>query len=83
MRHAQEFYKEAQKVYGIKDQDLILGGFSIGTGVATQFAQYADFKGLVLLASYQSCYELSQQHYNYVVQKVFFLPNCFQTQETL
>ena len=50
---------------GIKSQDIILYGHSLGTGVAVQLAEEFPVGGLVLLAPYLSIPKMAQVQYPY------------------
>jgi len=46
---------ELAKVWGIKSQDIILMGKSIGSGPAVEFASRQPFKGLIIDSGFTSC----------------------------
>lgn len=51
--------------------------------MATQWAQGKKIDALILAASYSSWYDASREHYKYVLQKLFFLPNSFVSLEAI
>jgi fermentation-respiration switch protein FrsA (DUF1100 family) len=48
---------------GVKSEDIILFGHSLGTGVAVQLAEEFHVGGLILLAPYVSIPEMAQKEY--------------------
>jgi fermentation-respiration switch protein FrsA (DUF1100 family) len=48
---------------GVKSEDIILFGHSLGTGVAVQLAEEFHVGGLILLAPYLSVPKMAQVHY--------------------
>lgn len=62
---------------------MIAWGYSIGSGVALEWAQGKKIDALILAASYSSWYDASREHYRYVLQKLFFLPNSFVSSEAI
>ena len=54
------------KKLGLNEKDIILYGESLGTGVATEIAQYNDFAGLVLETPFTSMIEAAKNFYPYI-----------------
>ena len=66
----QSFYRDAQTVFdwlensqGLKANNLIVYGESLGTGVAVQLATERDFKGVILAAPYTSIAQMAANDY--------------------
>ena len=66
----QSFYIDARAVFdwlensqGLKANDLIVYGESLGTGVAVQLATERDFKGVILAAPYTSIAQMAANDY--------------------
>jgi hypothetical protein len=55
---------------GVKSENIILFGHSLGTGVAVQMAEEFHVGGVVLLAPYTSIAEMAQVEYPYLPAKV-------------
>ena len=51
---------------GIKEENIILYGESLGTGIATQIAQNKNFAGLVLETPFTSMVEAAKNFYPYI-----------------
>ena len=54
------------KNLGLKDNDILLYGESLGTGVATEIAQNNNFAGLVLETPFTSMIEAAKNFYPYI-----------------
>ena len=54
------------KNLGLKDNDIVLYGESLGTGVATEIAQNNNFAGLVLETPFTSMIEVAKNFYPYI-----------------
>ena len=54
------------KKLGLNEKDIILYGESLGTGVATEIAQYNNFAGLVLETPFTSMIEAAKNFYPYI-----------------
>jgi fermentation-respiration switch protein FrsA (DUF1100 family) len=66
-------YINALMAQGVKSQDIILFGHSLGTGVATQMAEEFHVGGLVLLAPFLSIPEAAQVHYPFLPARLLVL----------
>jgi fermentation-respiration switch protein FrsA (DUF1100 family) len=55
---------------GVKSENIILFGHSLGTGVAVQMAEEFHIGGVVLLAPYTSIAEMAQVEYPYLPAKL-------------
>ena len=51
------------KEKGLKEEDIIIYGESLGTGVATEIAQNKNFSGIILESPFTSMIDLGQKHY--------------------
>ncbi len=51
---------------GVRSEDIVLFGHSLGTGVAVQMAEEFHAGGLILLAPYLSMPKLAQVHYPFI-----------------
>lgn len=58
---------------GVKSENIILFGHSLGTGIAVQIAEEFDVGGLVLLAPYTSVAKMAQVEYPYIPAKYLVL----------
>ncbi|MFZ1084144.1 MAG: alpha/beta hydrolase [Terracidiphilus sp.] len=56
-------YLYALRARGVKSENIILFGHSLGTGVATQMAEEFHVSGLILLAPFLSVGEMAQDEY--------------------
>jgi hypothetical protein len=54
------------KKLGLDEKDIILYGESLGTGIATEIAQFNDFAGLVLETPFTSMIEAAKNFYPYI-----------------
>jgi len=80
---SEEFYAVMQREKGIKDEDLIIWWYSVGTAVAIDFAKDKDFDSLVLFAPLSSRYDMSAKAFWFPLQKLFFMKNSFISKETI
>jgi len=78
-----EFYKAMQREKWLKDEDIIIWGYSVGTAVAIDFAKERDFAKLVLFSPLASRYDMSVKAFWFPVQKLFFLKNSFISKEVI
>jgi uncharacterized protein len=58
---------------GVKSEDMILFGHSLGTGVAVQMAEEFHVGGVMLLAPFLSFPDVAQFHYSYVPARLMVL----------
>jgi fermentation-respiration switch protein FrsA (DUF1100 family) len=58
---------------GVKSQDILLFGHSLGTGVAVQMAEEFHVGGLILLAPYLSIPKIAQVHYPFIPAQLLAL----------
>ena len=54
------------KEKGLKDEDIIIYGESLGTGIATEIAQNKNFAGLILETPFTSMIEAAKNFYPYI-----------------
>ena len=54
------------KNLGLSEEDIIIYGESLGTGVATEIAQNSNFAGLVLETPFTSMVEAAKNFYPYI-----------------
>lgn len=83
MEHADILFEYAKKEFEILETETYLYGYSIGTGVALEYAKNRNFPKIVLEAPYLSRYDLSRGHYGFALQKLFFLPNSLKNFENI
>ena len=51
---------------GIKEEDIILYGESLGTGIATEIAQHKNFAGVILETPFTSMIDAAKEFYPYI-----------------
>lgn len=51
---------------GIEDSRIVIGGFSLGTGVASQLATKGEFAGLLLIAPFTALSDVAAEHFPWV-----------------
>ncbi|MDD3145383.1 MAG: alpha/beta fold hydrolase [Candidatus Gracilibacteria bacterium] len=73
------FFEYLQKEKGIKNTDLIVWGYSVGTAVATDFASKNDFEKLILVSPLSSRYDMSRKLFGFALQKILFLKDSYVT----
>lgn len=83
LNFSHEFYKAMKKQYWLKDEDLIIWWYSIGTAVAIDLAKDIEFDKLVLFAPLASRYDMSIKWFWFPIQKLFMLPNSYVSKETI
>jgi fermentation-respiration switch protein FrsA (DUF1100 family) len=66
-------YLYALRARGVKSENIILFGHSLGTGVATQIAGEFQVRGLILLAPFLSVGEMAQHEYPIFPAKLIVL----------
>jgi uncharacterized protein len=54
------------KKLGLTEKDIVIYGESLGTGVATEIAQYKDYAGLILETPFTSMVEAAKNFYPYI-----------------
>ncbi len=81
--HAELLYSYAQSSFALSEENTFLYGYSIGTGVALEFAQGKNFPKIVLEAPYLSRYELARDRFGFALQRFFFLPNTLVSEENI
>jgi predicted esterase len=67
----------------IKNEDLIVWGYSIGTAVAIDFAKDIVFDKLVLFAPLASRYDMSAKFFGFPIQKMVLRENSFISKQTI
>lgn len=80
---SQDFYTAIQREKWIKDEDLIVWWYSIGTAVAIDFAKDKNFDALVLFSPLASRYDMSAKAFWFPLQKLFFLENSYISSESI
>jgi pimeloyl-ACP methyl ester carboxylesterase len=83
LNFSHEFYKALKREKSIKNSDLIIWGYSIGTAVAVDFAKDLEFDKLVLFAPLSSRYDMSEKMFHFPIQKIFFRKDSFVSKETI
>jgi LAS superfamily LD-carboxypeptidase LdcB/pimeloyl-ACP methyl ester carboxylesterase len=82
MKQYQEiFFNFIKKEKKIDEKNIILLGYSIGTGIALDFAQNHIVEKIILLAPFSSLFDMSQKQYEHILQKYLFLPERFNSKE--
>ncbi|MDD2907628.1 MAG: alpha/beta fold hydrolase [Candidatus Gracilibacteria bacterium] len=76
---SQEFFEYIKKEKGLKNSDLIVWGYSVGTAVATDFASKNDFDKLILISPLSSRYDMSRKMFGFALQKILFLKDSYVT----
>jgi hypothetical protein len=66
-------YIKGLMAQGVKSEDIILFGHSLGTGVAVQMAEEFHVGGVMLLAPYLSIADMAQRNYPYFPAKYIAL----------
>lgn len=74
------FLEHMMNQYNIDQKDIVLLGYSVGTGIALEFAQKADFEKIILLSAYTSRYDLMRADIWFSWQKYVFYPEIFNAQ---
>ena len=67
---------------GILEQDIILYGGSLGTGVAVEIGQNKNFAGIILEAPFTSMIELGQKYYPFFPVK-FLLKDKYESNKKI
>ena len=67
---------------GIFEQDIILYGESLGTGVAVEISQNKNFAGIILEAPFTSMIELGQKYYPFFPVK-FLLKDKYESNKKI
>jgi LAS superfamily LD-carboxypeptidase LdcB/pimeloyl-ACP methyl ester carboxylesterase len=83
LHFSHEFYKAMQIEKNIKNEDLIVWGYSIGTAVAIDFAKDIVFDKLVLFAPLASRYDMSAKLFGFPIQKMVLRENSFISKQTI
>ena len=60
------------KSYGVKSENIILYGESLGTGIATEIAQNKNFAGVILETPFTSMGDAAKKFYPYIPVKLLF-----------
>jgi fermentation-respiration switch protein FrsA (DUF1100 family) len=58
------------KNYGVKDENIVLYGESLGTGIATEIAQNNNFAGVILETPFTSMVDAAKKFYPYIPVKL-------------
>jgi uncharacterized protein len=58
---------------GLRPEDIVIYGESLGTGVAVQLAADRQSAGVVLDAPYASLLDIAQRHYRFIPVKLFLM----------
>ena len=70
------------KSKGIKENNIIIYGESLGSGVAIEVAQYKNFGGIILESPFTSMIEAGKNHYPYLPVK-FLLKDKYESSKKL
>jgi len=74
---SEDFYTVIQREKWLREDDMIVWWYSIGTAVALEFAKEKDFDSLVLFSPLASRYDMSSKAFWFPLQKLFFLSNSY------
>ena len=77
------FFNYVKKEKNLKNDDIIVWGYSIWTAVAVDFISRNSFDRLVLVSPLASRYDMAKKMLGYPIQKLLFIPNSFVTKETI
>ena len=80
---AKKLYILAKEKYRLEDEKVFVWGYSIGSGIATEFATEYGFEALILEAPYTSWYDLTEERLGFIPQKFLGLEDDFNTEEAL
>jgi fermentation-respiration switch protein FrsA (DUF1100 family) len=58
------------KNYGVEDENIVLYGESLGTGIATEIAQNNNFAGVILETPFTSMVDAAKKFYPYIPVKL-------------
>lgn len=78
---SQTFFEHIQKEKNIKNDELIIWGYSVWTAVATDFASKNNFEKLILVSPFASRYDMSKSFLGIRLQKLLFQKNSFVTKD--
>lgn len=78
-----EFFTYLQKEKWVTVENTTVWGYSIGSGVALNWAKYKNIDWLILSAPLPSRYDMSKKQFGFVMQKLFFLENSFDNIESI
>lgn len=75
IKNEKMLYKDALMIYNkllanYKEENIIMYGMSLGTGIATKLAHEKEVKALVLEAPYFNFYDVSKYHYPYLPNSI-------------
>lgn len=74
---SQLFFETLQKQKNIKNEEVVVWWYSIGTAVATDFASKNDFDSLVLIAPFASRYDMGSKLFDLPIQQFFLKENSY------
>ncbi len=80
---AEKLYILAKEKYKLTDETTFVWGYSIGTGVASDFVKNSYFPVLVLESPYTSWYDLAKDKLGFIPQKYLWIDNVFNTEKNL
>lgn len=78
---SQEFYEHIKQTKQVSDENVIVWGYSIGTAVAVDFAQYGVYDALVLFSPLASRYDMSEKLLWFPIQKIVWHKNSYISKE--
>ena len=77
--YSQSFFEYMKKEKWLKLENIIIFWHSIGTGVGTDFAFKNKVEKLILVSPLASRYDMSIKSFGFVLQKILFMKNSFDT----
>lgn len=80
---SQDFYNYIKQEKNLKDEDVIIWWYSVGTAVAIDFIGEQVFESLILFSPLASRYDMSSKVFGFPIQKLFFMKNSFISYETI
>ncbi len=79
---SKDFFEFIKREKNIRNEDLIIWWYSVGTAVASDFASKNDFSKIVLVSPFSSRYDMGKRwFFNIPPQKLFFMGNSYVTSE--
>lgn len=77
--YSQSFFEYMKKEKWIQSENIIVFWHSIGTWVGTDFVHKNNVEKLILISPLASRYDMSIEKYWFILQKIVFLKNSFDT----
>ncbi len=82
LEFSQDFFEYIKKEKNIKNENLIIWGYSVWTAVWTDFASKNEFSKIILIAPFSSRYDMGKRWFFWIpLQKILFLEDSYKTSE--